>query len=73
MFQQIIAIIKGVEVPWKLLTQGLYYGCAWITIRPVWLVVERCSQVCTRLATPHIQLDYYLLKNTKAIPYYHRA
>jgi hypothetical protein len=50
MFRQIIAIIRGVEVPWKLLRHGLYYECVWITIRPVWLVVGRCSQACTRLA-----------------------
>jgi hypothetical protein len=48
MFRQINAIIRGVEVPWKLLRQDLYYGCVWITIRPVWLVVGRCSQACTR-------------------------
>jgi hypothetical protein len=43
MFRQVIAIISGVIVPWKLLRQGLYCGCIWITIRPVWLVVGGCS------------------------------
>jgi hypothetical protein len=46
MFRQIIAIIRGVGVPWKLLRHGLYYGCVWITICPVWLVVGRFSQAC---------------------------
>jgi hypothetical protein len=44
MFRQIIAIIRGVEVPWNLLRQVLYCGCMWIMIRPVWLVVGGCSQ-----------------------------
>jgi hypothetical protein len=37
-------------VPWKLLKQDLYCGCGWITIRPVLLVVGRCSQAHRRLA-----------------------
>jgi hypothetical protein len=40
MFRQVIAIIRGVEVPWKLFRQDLFYGCVWITIRPVWLVCD---------------------------------
>jgi hypothetical protein len=51
MFRQIIAIFRGVEVPWKLLRQDLYYGCVWITIRPVGLVVGRCSQAWLHLPT----------------------
>jgi hypothetical protein len=46
MFRQVIAIISGVVVPWKLLRQDLHCGCIWIMIRPAWLVVGECSCSC---------------------------
>jgi hypothetical protein len=46
-FQQVIAIIRGSYLPQKLHKQYLCCGCMWVTVRPVWSVVEGCDQECT--------------------------
>jgi hypothetical protein len=46
MFQQFIAIIRGVVVPQKLLKKYLCCGCMWITICPEWPVVAGCDREC---------------------------
>jgi hypothetical protein len=64
MFRQIIAIIRGSRSALEALRQDLYCGRVWIRIRPVWLVVGRCSQACTVGSDPVVTVEHHHVGET---------
>jgi hypothetical protein len=52
MFRQLIAIFRGLHLPYKLLQCCLCFGRMWIMVRSVWPAAAGRVQVCTGTKPP---------------------